>query len=113
MEQKKLYIRSSEFDFMSEPIPIKSFTIIRKGMRRYMRAELERPINIWFNNKLSIYRTVLLKPRYWMDSFNTMYRKPIVVNIAGFDNHDLQNFNPKDLEVIGFADLYFEELDKN
>lgn len=73
-----------------------------------MRAELERPINIWFNDKLLIYQTVLLKPRYWMDSLKKVYTKAIVVNIAAFDNQDLQNFDPKNLEVIGFADLYFK-----
>ncbi len=103
---KQLYIKSDEFYFLKEPIFLISTKIIKKGCNKLMIAQLESPINIWFNDRIHRYSRVLLKPRYYFQNFNKLHARPITVNIASFDKQNINDFKLSKLEIIGFGDLY-------
>lgn len=104
---RNLYIKSTEYDFLKTPIYLTSFKLIKKRFKKYIIADLEVPINIWYNSKLFSYSKVLIKTRYFFESFETLKRKKsITVYIASFDGKDINNFNLSELKVIAFGELY-------
>lgn len=102
MQERKLYLQSDEFDFLKNPITIRSYKIKKNYLRKQMIAELEVPINIWFKEKLYSYSTVILKPRYLFESFSVLGRKSLTVNVAGF------NLQSSKLDIIGYGELYLK-----
>ena len=107
MKNKNYFIISNEYDFLKQPIALKSIKIKKKGFGKIMIADLETPINIWNNQKLSSYSKVLLKPRYLFQSFKRLKSKEkLTVNIASFDGHNIDNFRLSDLKIIGIAEMY-------
>lgn len=104
MKNSKLYIQSLEDDFLKVPIYLNPLKISKK----YIIADLEEPINIWKEQKLYSYSRVLLKPRFFFQSFNKINKKKkLTVNVASFDNCNIDDFEFSSLELICICELVF------